>query len=143
MKKLSILTVLLILPLLTACGSSNKLKCVRDFGNYSRELIIKFDSKKEKPIAAEIYYTVDFSKVTDFSEFGCKDLDDCMKKADESLQGCEQSNDYGSCKITKKTKTGFTVYGSMTKEYIEKQLGNKNYSDIKTMMETDGGFTCK
>lgn len=142
MKKLLVIPLLLVVPFLTACGSSNQLKCSREVEEAKRVLIIDFDSSRENATGVKVEYSIDFSDVKDFSEFGCEDLEDCMQMAEDEVKDCEADEYYESCKVSKKTKTSVTIEGTMTKEAVDDELKGKTYDDTKKMMEA-GGYTCK
>ena len=142
MKKKFLILTLLIVPLLTACGSSNELKCTQERGVTTKKVIVKFDSKKEKATDVIMAYTFDFSKAEDLSEFGCNDFEECLKLAEEELEDCEKDSDFVSCKITDRTKSALTIEGVMNKEQIEKEIGDKKYDEVKKLLE-ETGLTCK
>ncbi len=141
-KRLLLVPLLVAVPLLTACGSSNELKCERENDGAKRTIIIDFDSSKENATGITIQYTVDFSNVEDFSEWGCEDLEDCIKMVESEVEDCEKDGSFEACKVSNKTKTSVTVQGDMTKKSVEEELGGKTYDDTKKMFE-DGGYTCK
>ena len=143
MKKTILMTLLLISPLLTACGSSNKLTCKRDVDGATMEEVIEFDNNKEKATGMTIYYTVDFSSDEQIEEFGCEDLDECMKLAEEELEDCKRDSDFELCEISNKTKTSITIKGVMKQSSVEEELKNKNYEEVKKRKEEEEKYTCK
>ncbi len=142
MKKNILVGLLLIIPFLTACGSSNKLVCTRSSDGATREITVAFDSKKEKATGAMVLFTMDFSDEAIIEEYGCADLEECMTRAEAELEDCEKDKEFESCKIAKKTKTSVSIQGKMKKESVEEELKGKNYDDVKKMMEEDN-YTCK
>lgn len=142
MKKSLLFLTIATIPFLTACGESNTLKCVREGDGASREMVIEFDSNKEKVTGVLVNYSIDFSDVEDFSEYGCDDLEDCLNEFAKEVEDCEEDEDFYECKIANKSKTGLTIQGKVEKNAFQKEFKDKNYKAIKELYEEEG-YACK
>lgn len=142
-KKLTFLGVILLIPLMTACGNNkNELKCTEKLVDeiVIREYTYEFNNNDELENVF-LEEVIDFSKVEDLSEMDCGTIEECMKEAHNEFNECENDSYYEECKISKETKTGLTITSKLSKKGIEaikedlsvdkltKEVINKNVKD--------------
>ncbi len=141
MKKKYLVLVVGIVPLLTACGSSNTLSCVRNSDGALMERIVEFDSKGEKVTDALVNYSIDLSG-EDLDEYGCESMEECLDEFAKELDDCKEDKNYYDCKIAKRTKNSMTIQAKVVQEVLENEFKNKNYDEVKEMLEEEG-LECK
>lgn len=145
MNKTKLLGCLLIVPLLAACGNGGKtLVCERTEEDGLLIETHEYTFTKDD-VASGLTSTIkyDFSKVENFTELGCTDLDDCKEKASSLKSQCDADNDYDNCSV-KDTKDTVSIIGKVSKEAIEnvKDKEEGKYENIKKNLE-DSGYKCK
>ncbi len=144
-KRLRLMLVIGILPLLTACGGNgNKLVCSQErlAGVYKQDIIIKFNSDKNEIIGTDLKAVVKISKDKP-SQLGCEDktdeecLEDIIKNMEEICNGSDSFVE--NCKVSNKSKTGFTFKAHVKDSSLQDYYGEINIKssmdEIKNSME--------
>ena len=146
-KKLAIFALICAVPMLTACGGKNELICSQSAyeGTIVDEYHFEFDGD-DKLTGATFQEKVDFSKTEDFEQYGCENLEECMKEAKSEVEECKKDSAYTDCELINETKNSVTVKGRITDESLSKE-GNRiskgmAKEDIKKVAE-EQGLTCK
>ena len=141
-KKLLLLSLIGIVPFMTACGNSRTMKCTKEDDGFTTGYVFTFD-KEDKLEKISLTETVDFTKV-DFNNLNCSSADDCLKSKDKFLKNCTSNKNYENCKIDT-NKDSMTLTADYTEDKLDKEKTYKKgmaKEDIKKEAE-DSNFTCK
>ena len=136
-KTLFVLALLLIVPIMTACGESkNKLTCVYNADIGSITLTAEFSSE-DKLTGAYVEQYVEFEKAD------CGDK--CKTMQAQALDNCKKDLNYTNCKIASESDKDVTIYA----EYSVYGLTggsdiprDETKENVKAILEADG-YKCE
>ncbi len=148
MKKILLsLLVLCLIPLLSGCGSQNKLKCINKEKIFDRIYSFTFDSNDVlDTVALDNIY--DVSKKEMQSTWNCKSEEECLKigeeKAKEFKESCKGDTRYKSCDYDINGSI-ITLTAELTKETIASgtTLNDKSTKEEVIKVFKDRKFTCE
>ena len=153
-KKMFLLLLLFLIPCLSACGKKgNVLTCSKTkFDGYTQDIILKYNSEKTEVIGIDIKAVVRIKK-GEKNNLGCLDDssdEECLEKlVKDAENSCNMSNSLiEHCKVSKKSKAGFTFTAEVIPEKISEFLGDYDTKTPianmkKTLEEHDEDMICK
>lgn len=120
-KKLLILGIIGLVPLLTACacskdGNESKMTCKYNTSYGTITYTLTFDSD-EKLKGASVEEFVDFSKAA------CGD--NCQSMQQKALEKCQNDSDYSVCSLKNETSTSVIIAATHSDSYLSSNEGLK------------------
>ncbi len=152
--KILLLFVFMLIPLITACGKSDKvLSCTKTmYDSYTHTVSFKYNSEKTEIIGIDIKAVIKI-RSDKKNNLGCdSDYTDeeCLEKLIKDSENSCNNDDSNieNCRISKKSKSGFTFTARVIPDRIPNYLEDLNAKTAKDEMkkimeERDEDISCE